>query len=603
MSIVLPKALGCGHTRSTRAAPGRSNLRYRNSLRSAVCGPSHDPVRRCSCKRVILVKAEQDPADSKEEQLEHASSSRPAPVGTGDFNAGDVLGGAYTVVETLGRGSSGVTYKASNAEGKLVAVKALSLQSMSDWKQLDLFQREANTLKQLQHPGIPRYVADFEDDTDKDRGYYLVQDLAQGRSLAELVKGGWRADEGEVTRIAKELLNILDYLASRRPAVTHRDVKPENIVLEGGKAGGRVFLVDFGGVQAAALDQDFGSTIIGTYGYMAPEQFRGAAQPASDLYALGGTLLYLLSGKPPSAFPQDRLHIDFSQEVSIGHHLATVVDGLLEPLVEDRLSAAEALEMLTQQDHQSPSVPVQSDRQDASSSGRFKFRQPAGSRCTVKRSGTKLSVEIPPAKLGSEQAYTGAFAIAWNAFVAFWTVGALAGGGVLFALFSLPFWFAGVSLGKTALAGSLIRENLDIGQQKWSLSQHLPFVKAGAPRWSGGGKEISGRTRDLSGASMVTAGYVNGIQRTHIQLTEGVRQHIIGEGLSRTEQVWLTSAINEHLKRLGTDVSDANAAQQRWLSEGPAAPTVYDQDRTDINFGEGFFDDEDILADDDWKKL
>ena len=56
-----------------------------------------------------------------------------------------------------------------------MAVKALSLQSMSDWKQLDLFQREANTLKQLQHPGIPRYVADFEDDTEKDRGYYLVQ--------------------------------------------------------------------------------------------------------------------------------------------------------------------------------------------------------------------------------------------------------------------------------------------------------------------------------------------------------------------------------------------------------------------------------------------
>lgn len=65
--------------------------------------------------------------------------------------------------------------QAHNAEGKQVAVKALSLQSMSDWKQLDLFQREANTLKQLQHPGIPKYVADFEDDTEKDRGYFLVQ--------------------------------------------------------------------------------------------------------------------------------------------------------------------------------------------------------------------------------------------------------------------------------------------------------------------------------------------------------------------------------------------------------------------------------------------
>ena len=77
-----------------------------------------------------------------------------------------------------------------------------------------------------------------------------------------------------------------------------RDVKAENIVLEGGAAGGRVYLVDFGGVQAAAAGDALqtGSTIIGTYGYMAPEQFRGQATPASDLYGLGGTLLFLLSG-------------------------------------------------------------------------------------------------------------------------------------------------------------------------------------------------------------------------------------------------------------------------------------------------------------------
>ena len=81
----------------------------------------------------------------------------------------------------------------------------------------------------------------------------------------------------------------------------HRDVKPENIILEGGKPGGRVFLVDFGGVQQGDKDVvdsevvDTG-TLVGTYGYMAPEQLRGSARPASDLFALGGTLLYLLSG-------------------------------------------------------------------------------------------------------------------------------------------------------------------------------------------------------------------------------------------------------------------------------------------------------------------
>ena len=81
----------------------------------------------------------------------------------------------------------------------------------------------------------------------------------------------------------------------------HRDVKPENIILEGGKPGGKVFLVDFGGIQQGSKDvadsevMDTG-TLVGTYGYMAPEQLRGSAKPASDLFALGGTLLYLLSG-------------------------------------------------------------------------------------------------------------------------------------------------------------------------------------------------------------------------------------------------------------------------------------------------------------------
>lgn len=79
-------------------------------------------------------------------------------------------------------------------------------------------------------------------------------------------------------------------------------------MIEGGRPGGRVFLVDFGGVQAAAAGAGLGlgSTVVGTYGFMAPEQFRGAAQPASDLYGLGGTLLYLLTGRLPSDFPQVR---------------------------------------------------------------------------------------------------------------------------------------------------------------------------------------------------------------------------------------------------------------------------------------------------------
>lgn len=138
-------------------------------------------------------------------------------------------------------------------------------------------------------------------------------------------------------RIAISLLAILDYLSSLNPPVVHRDVKPENIVIENGQSGGSVYLIDFGGVQVRSMflsvhnyalksmpfipivlglsisstvgqlnvcskgiatdNMISGSTIVGTYGYMAPEQFRGEAQPASDLYGLGATLLFLLSGQ------------------------------------------------------------------------------------------------------------------------------------------------------------------------------------------------------------------------------------------------------------------------------------------------------------------
>lgn len=234
-----------------------------------------------------------------------AGPSGARPQTTSDFSQGTVIGGRYEVDTVLGRGGNGVTYRCTDSDtGRLVAVKALSLRSLRDWKQLELFQREAQILENLDHPGIPQYIDAFEEDTAADRAFFLVQELAAGESLEDMVERGWRADESEITRIATELLGILQYLSTRRPAVVHRDIKPSNIVIEGGRTGGRVFLVDFGGVQAAAAAGEMpSSTVVGTYGFMAPEQFRGAARPASDLYGLGATLLYLLSGRPPQRLP------------------------------------------------------------------------------------------------------------------------------------------------------------------------------------------------------------------------------------------------------------------------------------------------------------
>jgi hypothetical protein len=494
-----------------------------------------------------------------------------------------VLADQYTIQEVLGRGSNGVTYKATrSADGKTVAIKALSLRSMQNWKQLELFEREAQTLESLAHPGIPQYLDYFEQDTAQDRGFYLVQELAEGKSLADLIQSGWHADEAEVTRIAKEILGILQYLSSRRPSVIHRDLKPENIVLEGGKTGGRLFLVDFGGVQAAAFGEgagSLGSTIIGTYGYMAPEQFRGSAQPASDLYGLGGVLLYLLSGKAPHQFPQNRLRVEFEDLIEVGPQLSKLLEGLLEPIIEDRLTASEALALLD--DARQESSTWENRAVTSTTSGRSSTlqRQPAGGRCQVRSRGDRLRVVIPPAKLDSGSAYPGFFAIAWNAFVATWTIGAIAGGGWLLAAFSLPFWGAGFSLARTALGGSLIKEKFDIDGSRWKLTQQLPFISDGSPDWlKGRGRTLSGKTKDLLGARIVTAAYINSQPQTQIELHEGVRVHVMGEALKAREQEWLVEVINEHLAKQGIDTSKLPQEQPpRMLPPEPGFYTSFDE--------------------------
>jgi serine/threonine protein kinase len=181
-----------------------------------------------------------------------AADAAPRP---GEYPVDTLLGGRYRVEAVAGRGASAVTYRCADAEsgsGARVAVKALSLRAARGWKGLELFEREAATLRALDHPGVPRFLDSFEVDSDADRAFFLVQELVEGETLAEAVAAGRRGDDAEVARVAGALLDVLRYLGSRRPPVVHRDVTPSNIVIEGGRPGGQVFLVDFGGAAAAA---------------------------------------------------------------------------------------------------------------------------------------------------------------------------------------------------------------------------------------------------------------------------------------------------------------------------------------------------------------
>jgi serine/threonine protein kinase len=214
----------------------------------------------------------------------------------------------------------------------------LSLAQMDDWKAIDLFEREAQILSQLDHPAIPKYIDYFTIDTPADRNFYIVQELAPGKTLSDWSESGWRCTEAEVKDIASQILKILSYLHNFTPPVIHRDLKPSNILLT---ETGQISLVDFGAVRQAYHDTFMrGSTVVGTFGYMAPEQFRSQALPATDLYGLGATILALLTNRSPAELTQSNLKLSFRNKIQVSPAFADWLEQMLEPDPVDRFDSA-----------------------------------------------------------------------------------------------------------------------------------------------------------------------------------------------------------------------------------------------------------------------
>ena len=153
-----------------------------------------------------------DTSSSSGGGLSSSERGRP-PTATEDRAPGNVILDRYTIERRLGDGSSGTTYAARDSEtGARVAVKELALGRLKSWKQLELFEREAQTLRGLSHPNIPRYL-DYQ---QAEGCFFLVQELVDGPTLAQLMAGRSRLDDAAVTRIARNLLETLAYLSSCR---------------------------------------------------------------------------------------------------------------------------------------------------------------------------------------------------------------------------------------------------------------------------------------------------------------------------------------------------------------------------------------------------
>lgn len=242
------------------------------------------------------------------------------------LSAGTVLQNRYRVEHLLGGGGMGMVYLAHDQRlaNRFCAVKEMVDHFIDPQQRIeanDYFAREADTLAQLKHPAIPAITDRFDDHNR----HYLVMEYVEGRNLEEeLAARGGPLPEGLVIDIARQLCDVLGYLHGTTPPLVYRDMKPSNVMLT---PKGKVMLVDFGIARLFKTARK--GTMIGTLGFAPPEQYQGVVDPRSDIYSLGATLHYVLTGRdpekfPPFSFPPVR---DLRPEVST--NLAAAIDAAL----------------------------------------------------------------------------------------------------------------------------------------------------------------------------------------------------------------------------------------------------------------------------------
>ncbi len=298
-----------------------------------------------------------------------------------DMEAGTVLVNRYQIREQLSKKAGRRTFLAQDLQSEnLVIIKILGFDSDFQWDDLKLFEREATTLQCLEHPAIPKYLDYFDVEESNIRGFALIQSYIDAPSLERVVKEGRKFSEPEAIELADRLLSILTYLHDRLPPVIHRDIKPSNILLTNHADGsiGDLYLVDFGSVQTATSKEDGTITIVGTYGYIPHEQFGGKTTTASDLYGLGMTIIYLLTGSHPFELPEVNGQVKFTAGVS--NKFRRWLEKMTQPYLEKRFdSAKSAQNSLAAED---------------GSYGDFLHLKPSGSQVKLYRDREKIEIEF-----------------------------------------------------------------------------------------------------------------------------------------------------------------------------------------------------------------
>lgn len=215
---------------------------------------------------------------------------------------GELIDGRYKILRKLGEGGMSVVYLAVNEKvNKHWAIKEVKKEGVENFE--TVHQRlltEADILKRLHHPNLP----DIVDIIENEETFLLVMDYIEGRQLESIVQEYGPQKEETVVNWGKQLCDVLSYLHSQNPPIIYRDMKPANVMVQ---KDGKVVLIDFGTAREFKASQAEDTLCLGTCGYAAPEQYKGQGQSdiRTDIYCLGVTLYYLLTGHNPICKPYE----------------------------------------------------------------------------------------------------------------------------------------------------------------------------------------------------------------------------------------------------------------------------------------------------------
>lgn len=245
--------------------------------------------------------------------------------------------GEYKIAERITSGGQATTYLATNTNDEKCVLKEFVLSTSSDSGALldsaREFEAEVSLLSQLEHPGIVK----LQDFFFEDGRLYVAMEYIEGKSLKQLVLENGPLAEEEVARIAASICDVLEYLHGSTPPVVHRDITPENILLQ---PNGAVKVIDFS--LAVRLDGRRTTNSCAKQCFTPPEQFREEACAQSDIYALGATMHFLLTGKTPKPISKSSPNL-VAPEIS--EQMNAIVERATEPELTHRYESVQWMKL------------------------------------------------------------------------------------------------------------------------------------------------------------------------------------------------------------------------------------------------------------------